>query len=90
MDGGRRDSKTEPKSADKHIVIQEAYSRMDTAIDNLDNFVARVKGTYNEKGGRDKNIEIPLCVFLQDSSSIISNKTDRIGKLVEELRELLF
>ena len=89
------DEKQSPEVAQardpKHIVIQRALGRLDTAINNLYSVISQIKGDENVNEETDRKVAgNSLSVFLDEGNAIIGNKIEKIEKITAELRELLF
>ena len=76
----------------KNIVIEAAISRMNMVVEVLEDFVMRVQeGNVPPKEETDKLSEVPsLMTTLNTAPDKIGSITDRLRKVLEELRNALF
>ena len=83
---------TKPERQTKNVAIEAAISRMNMAVEDLEDFVVRVQeGNAPPKGETDKLSGVPsLMTTLNTAPDKIGSITDRLRKVLEELRNALF
>ena len=83
---------TSPERQTKNVAIEAAISRMNMAVEDLEDFAVRVQeGNVPPKEETDKLSGVPsLMTTLNTAPDKIGSITDRIRKALEELRNALF
>lgn len=81
------------KRLEKHAAIQGAIGDLDSVIGNLDALISTIKQEPlcdTKKVDTDSVAPASLSSFLAEGEDIIRRRTERIAKILAELKELLF